>query len=428
MTLLADLARLPEPKWREILASLTDDEAAALAYDWPSWARPNQLPPPGDWRFWLYLAGRGAGKTRSGAEWVRAQVQEGRAKNLALVAPTANAVRTVMIEGDSGIMKTAPPWFAPSYEPSKLKLTWPNGAVAHTYSAEEPERLRGANFDSAWADELAAWEKPDATWEQLTLATRIGDPRIVITTTPKPIRLVRELLKNPHTVVTRGSSYENRANLAAEFFSQIITRYEGTRLGRQELNAEILDDTPGALWTRAMFERDGFRAWDIPPMTRMVVAIDPAVTATEESDETGLVLCGRDREGQGYVMEDASLRAMPDGWARRAVEIYQRMRADAIIAEANNGGEMVAHTIKTVCPTAVVKLVHASRGKRTRAEPISAMYEQGRIRHVGIFEALEEQMVSWTPDSDESPDRMDALVWGLTELFIEGVAPKWDLW
>jgi predicted phage terminase large subunit-like protein len=390
---------------------------------WRVLARDNQLPPPGDWRTWLVLAGRGFGKTRTGAEWVHAN--HDRYARWHLVGPTASSVRDVMIEGESGILAVARE-NRPKYEPSKLRLTWPNGSVASLFSADEPDRLRGPQCEAAWADEVAVWRHPEA-WDMLQLGLRLGpDPRQIVTTTPRPVRVIRELLADANTVTVRGSTYENRANLAPAFFSQIITRYEGTRLGRQELYAELLDDVPGALWTRAMLEnraepqklyREGVLSHDLQ---RVVVAIDPAVSASETSDETGIVVAGLGNDKRGYVLADRSVRASPDAWARRAVTAYREFKADRIVAESNNGGEMVALTIRTVDPNVPVTLVHASRGKRARAEPVAALYEQGRISHVEPFPDLEDQLCSYTPESGDSPDRMDALVWALTDLMLTG--------
>lgn len=412
------LASLPEPERIQALAELTEQEAEALLYDWPFWARPNQLPPPGDWRAWLVLAGRGFGKTRTGGEWIRDQVENRGRGRLALVAPTAADARDVMVEGESGILAISPPWFRPVYEPSKRRLSWPNGAIATTYSADEPDRLRGPQHDGAWADELAAWKYPEA-WDMLMFGLRLGtDPRVVVTTTPKPVRLIRELLAEATTVITRGSTYENAANLAPAFLEQIVTKYKGTRLGRQELDGEVLDDVPGALWTRKVL--DDLRRPAAPELVRVVVAIDPAVTSGEDSDETGIVVAGRGADGHGYVLADLSCRMSPDGWARRAVNAFQDHKADRIVAEVNNGGDLVEQVVRTVDRSVPYKAVHASRGKRVRAEPIAALYEQGRVHHVGGLPDLEDQMCAFLPEgSDQSPDRVDALVWALTELLLE---------
>ncbi len=418
------LASLPKEEQDQFLANLSDEEAQAWETDWPYWARDKQLPPPGDWRTWLLLAGRGFGKTRSGAEAVRAAVAAGR-KRIALVAPTAADVRDVMVEGESGILSIGLPSERPRYEPSKRRLTWPDGAVATTYSADEPERLRGPQHDFAWCDEIASWRYPEA-WDMLMFGLRLGaDPRVVVTTTPKPIKIIRELITDPTTVITRGSSYENRANLADAFFAQIVRKYEGTRLGRQELNAEILDDVPGALWSRALLEETRWPVHKpVPDLIRIAVAIDPAASSGEEADETGIVVAGKDADGHGYVLADQSGRYPPTDWARTAIGLYRQYKADRIVAEVNNGGDMVEATIRMVDPNISYMKVHASRGKVIRAEPVAALYEQRRIHHVGAFPTLEDQQCAFTTDFDRkaagfSPDRVDALVWALSDLLVE---------
>jgi predicted phage terminase large subunit-like protein len=410
------MSLLPDAERRALLDGLSDSDADDLLHDWRFWARPDQLAPPGDWRTWLILAGRGWGKTRTGAEWVRAEVEAGRRGRLALIGATAADVRDVMIEGESGIMATARPSFRPVYEPSKRRVTWPNGAIATAYSADEPDRLRGPQHDGAWPDELAAWRYPEAL-DMLMFGLRLGnDPRSVVTTTPRPTKLIRELITAPTTTVTTGSTYDNLANLAPAFAEQIIRKYEGTRLGRQELLAELLTDVPGALWTYAMLE-DRRAA---PDLVRVVVAIDPAVTSGEDSDETGIVVAGLGVDGRGYVLADRSCRLSPDGWASRAVGAFDDHRADLVVAEVNNGGDMVESTVRTVRKTLPYKKIHASRGKQTRAQPVAALYEQGRVSHVEVFPELEEQLTTWTPESGTSPDRLDALVWALTELMVNG--------
>ncbi len=405
-----------------VLASLTDDEVKALLFDWEFWAREAQKPPPGDWRVWLVRAGRGFGKTRTGAEWVRWHVERGLAGHIAIVAPTAGDVRDTMVElGESSILKISPPWFMPKYEPSKRRLTWPNGAVATTFSADEPDRLRGPQHDLAWADEVAAWKRPEA-WDNLMFGLRLGaNPRCAVTTTPKPVRVVRDLTARVgHDVVmTGGSTYENRANLASAFLDDILSRYEGTRLGRQEIYGELLDDTPGALWQRPRI--DELRVASAPELVRVVVAIDPAASSGEGSDETGIIVAGKGADGHGYVLADRSCRMSPLGWANRAITAFDEFRADRIVGEVNNGGDMVEHTLRTVRPTVPYKAVHAFRGKHIRAEPIAALYEQGRVHHVGSMPELEDQLCNWLPEGvDWSPDRLDALVWALTELNIAG--------
>jgi len=410
---------------------LNPAEAQALLYDWSFWARPAQLPPEGNWRVWLLLAGRGFGKTRTGAETMRARVTAGKSRRIALVAPTAADARDVMVEGESGILAISPPWDRPRYEPSRRRLTWANGAIATLYSADEPERLRGPQHDAAWCDELGSWRYPEA-WDMLMFGLRLGtDPRVVVTTTPRPTKLIRALLADPSVVVTRGSTYDNRANLAPAFFEQIIRKYEGTRLGRQELDAEVLDEVPGALWNRGIIEAG--RSSTPSALIRVVVAIDPAVTSTEGADETGIIVAGKDAQGRGWVLADLSGRYQPTEWARVAVSAFRAHAADRIVAEVNNGGEMVEATLRMIDPNVPFAAVRASRGKVARAEPVAALYEQGRIHHVGSFPQLEDQMCGFAPaargDVDRpsarySPDRVDALVWAVTDLLVEPMADE----
>lgn len=404
--------------------------AAALEGDWRILARPEQLPPDWAWTIWAILAGRGWGKTRSGAEWIKSKAEIGPPKRFALVAPTMQDVRSIMIEGESGLLTISSPHCRPVFEPSRRLLTWPNGSTGHLYSAEEPDRLRGPQHHFAWCDELAAWAFPDA-WDMLSLGLRLGEhPQCVVTTTPRPVKLIKDLVarRNADVALTGGDTFQNSANLAPSFLTQIRARYEGTRLGRQELNAEILADVEGALWNMARI--DELRVTKVPDLQRVVVAIDPAVTSGEKSDETGIIVVGLGEDGHGYVVEDLSGKFSPTEWARRAVEAYHRHAADRIIAEANQGGDMVETTVRMVDPNASFKAVRASRGKFTRAEPVSALYEQGRVHHVAAFPVLEDQMCSFTPDFDRakmgtSPDRLDALVWGLTELIVDSAADAW---
>lgn len=404
-------------KSRLPLPDLSDAECEALLYDWPTWARPNQLAPSGEWRTWLLLAGRGFGKTRTGAEWVRSITDT--VGRIALVGPTASDVRDVIVEGESGILACCPASNRPIYEPSKRRLTWPNGAIATTYSADEPDRLRGPQHGAAWCDELAAWRYPEA-WDMLQMGLRLGrDPRCVVTTTPRPTAIVRALLADPTTATTRGSTYDNKANLPGAFMRQILARYEGTRLGRQELHAEVLTDTPGALWTLGLIDQHRVRSH--PELRRVVVAVDPAASSGSDSDETGIIVAGLGVDGHGYILADGSKRDTPRGWAEQAIAYYHRYSADVIVAEANQGGEMVRHVLATVDSSAHVRMVHASRGKYTRAEPVSSLYERGMIHHVGSYAMLEDQMASWVPgQAAGSPDRMDAMVWAITELLVGG--------
>jgi phage terminase large subunit-like protein len=416
----ARIAALPAAEREAWLAQQDEERSFALCHDWRFWARPSQLPPEGNWRIWLLLAGRGFGKTRSGAEWVRAQVESGAAGRIALVAPTAADARDVMVEGASGLLAVAPPGEQPHYEPSKRRLTWRNGAVATLFSADEPERLRGPQFDAAWCDELAAWRYP-AAWDMLMLGLRLGNqPRVVVTTTPKPVRLIRALLQARDCVVTRGATRENAENLAPSFLAAITQQYAGTRLGRQELEAELLEDVPGALWSRETIERGRVAA--APSLARIVVAIDPAVSSGERADETGIVVAGLGEDGHGYVLEDRSGRYRPHEWAGQAIAAFHAHAADRIVAETNNGGDMVETTLRMVDAAIPYKPVHAASGKIARAEPVAALYEQNRTHHVGAFPALEDQMCAFLGSGalgQSSPDRVDALVWALSELVVE---------
>lgn len=367
------------------------------------------------------LAGRGFGKTRAGAEWVRSLVESGSAHRIALVGPTLHDVRSVMVEGDSGILAISPPWNRPRFEPSKRLLTWPNGATASLFGAEEPERLRGPQHDAAWCDELCAWKQTEAAFDMLLFGLRLGQqPRAMITTTPKPSPLLKRLLVDPKTRVSRGTTFDNLKNLAPGFAHSVIARYRGTRLGRQELNAELLEDTPGALWSRDLIEAS---RTEIPPnLERVVVAVDPPASIGENADECGIVAAGKTTDDRAVVIRDDSERGLsPHGWASKAVKLYHALHADRIVAETNMGGAMVEAIIREIDPAVAFRAVHASRGKVARAEPVAALYEQGRVLHAGAFEQLEDQMCNYTGDrrlAGGSPDRLDALVWALSDLML----------
>lgn len=428
------LASLPEDQRLSILSELTEAQANGLAWDWRFWARPDQLPPSDPlWKVWLILAGRGFGKTRTGAEWVRDNVcgstplGSGRYKQIALIAETAADAREVMV-GDgkipgegSGLLQVHPKDFRPVYEPSKRRLTWPNGAIATLYNATEPDQLRGPQHDAAWCDELAKWVYAQDSWDQLQFGLRLGDhPRVVVTTTPRPIQLLRDLIKDELTRVTRGSTLANASNLPPSFLKTIMDRYDGTRLGRQELRAEILDDVPGALWTRAMIDA-ARKPVTVPDLQRIVVSVDPSGTRGEEDDgdPIGIVVMGKGVDGRGYVLADRSCKLSPDGWGKRAVRAYHEFEADRIIGERNFGGAMVEHVIRTVDKNVPYEEVVASRGKVIRAEPIAALYEQNKISHIGDLVELEDQMCAMTSDGyalEGSPDRCDAMVWAATYL------------
>lgn len=438
------LASLPVAQRESEIARLRPQDREKLLHHWPFWARPAQSEPPGDWYTWLILAGRGFGKTRSGSEWVRSRVcgktplAAGTHSRVALIAETAADCRDVLVEGESGLLKIHPPEFRPIYEPSKRRLTWPNGAVATLYNATEPDQLRGPQHDLALCDELAKWRYAEETWDMLQFGMRLGDdPRQLITTTPRPIKLLKKIMADPKTITVRGSTYDNSANLAKTFLDQIKAKYEGTRLGRQELAAEILDDVPGSLWTRELLDKHRRPAGSkLPDMQRIIVAIDPAgksqeTAVSEGTAETGIVVAGVGVDGRGYVLDDQTCSLTPNGWARRAVAAHDLYNADAIVVETNQGGDMIAAIIKSVRDTVRVIEVTASRGKVTRAEPVAALYEQGRISHVGSFATMEDQMVLFTPlgiAGNTTGDRVDALVWALTELFPRLVAREDEDW
>ena len=421
---IASLLSLSPQQRERIIRSLSDDEALELLYTWRLWARPEQLAPEGDWQFWLILAGRGWGKTRTGGGWVHEEVEKRGPCRVALIGPTAADVRDVMVGGESGLLATAHPKRRPVYEPSKRLVTWPNGAIGLCFSADEPERLRGPQFHLGWGDEIAAWRYPEDTWNNFLFGLRLGDdPRAVITTTPKPTKHVKALKADPLTHVTGGSTYENRANLAKTFLDRILAKFEGTRLGRQELHAEVLEDNPGALWKRPNI--DDYRVAKCPRLVRVVIAVDPAVSATALSAETGIVAAGLGEDGHGYVLGDYSLSDSPKRWGDAVVTAYNLHEADRVIGEGNNGGDLVEANVRNSARDARCEIsfrqVRASRGKQTRAEPIAALYEQHRVHHVGAFPQLEDQLCDWDPTTGApSPDRLDALVWALTELMLEG--------
>ena len=417
----------------EFLGGLSENALLALPWMFEFWALSHQLPPEGAWKTWVIMGGRGAGKTRAGAEWVRGQVEgagpldAGRAKRLALVAETIDQARDVMVFGESGILACSPPDRRPEWQATRKRLVWPNGAEAQVFSAHEPEALRGPQFDGAWVDELAKWKRADETWDMLQFALRLGkNPQQVVTTTPRSVATLKAILKNPSTVLTHAPTEANRAYLAASFLAEVRVRYAGTRLGRQELEGVMLEDAEGALWTAARLE--AARIDIAPALDRIVVAIDPPVTGHGASDECGILVVGACTSGppqdwRAVVLEDASVQGVgPDAWARAAIDALRRHGADRLVAEVNQGGDMVESVIRQIDPLVAYRAVRASRGKVARAEPVAALYEQGRVSHLRGLAALEDQMCRMTAQGytgKGSPDRVDALVWALTDLMIE---------
>lgn len=427
-SLAARLAALPEAERAEALRGLSDRHALELLYDWDFWRRPSQAEPAGEWFTWLLLTGRGYGKTRVVAEFSRrraAMYPRG-----ALVGQTVRDVREVMVEGESGILATSPPWFRPEWEPSKRKLTWPNGAVALAFTAEEPRELRGPQSYWGWGDEPAEWQY-DETWSNFQLGCRLGpDPRILLTSTPKPVPLIRDLTGqhargDPTVVVTGGSTFENIENLSPLYVERVVRRFLGTRLEAQEILGKLIEDNPDAPLTRDLIERN--RLWRLPEegLRDVTVAVDPAGARGEANAETGILAGGRFRDGTGrwhaVVLQDASLHASPEGWAGEAVRVLNAVRADRIVAEKNYGGDMVESTIRSVDDRVPVKLVSASRGKARRMEPVVSLYEQGLVHHLGRLPRLEDQWCQIARDDEDAlQDRRDACVWLVTELLLEG--------
>ena len=419
----------------EFLQGLSEPTFLALPWLFEFWALPHQLPPDGVWKTWVIMGGRGAGKTRAGAEWVRAEVEgptpldPGRAKRVALLGETIDQVREVMIFGDSGIMACTPPDRRPVWEATRKRLVWPNGATATAFSAHEPESLRGPQFDAAWADELAKWKKAELAWDMLQFALRLGEhPRQVVTTTPRNVAVLKTILKNPSTVLTHAPTMANRAHLAASFLDEVTAHYAGTAQGRQELDGLLLEEADGALWPQAVI--DAALVTEVAPPDRIVVAVDPPVTGHDGSDDCGIIVAGVYMQGppqewRAVVLEDASVtKASPEVWARAAVAAYHRHQADRMVAEVNQGGDLVRSLLRQIEPGLPFKAVRATRGKAVRAEPVAALYERGRVQHCRGLGQLEDQMVRMTRQGFTgrgSPDRVDALVWALTELIIAPV-------
>lgn len=407
---------------QEYVAALKPEQAHAISRLWDVKAREKQLAPDGDWRYWMIMAGRGFGKSLALTQWAHAQAQAMPGSAGVMVAATAADVRDVLLQGESGILTQTPEDETPHYSPTHATLTWKNGSRALLRSADEPDRLRGLNSYWAICDEVAAWRRPDAL-NQILLGLRLGDhPRMALATTPKPVKHLRDFLKRKGLILTTGSSYENRANLSEDWFNEIITPYEGTRMGRQEILGELLEDLQGALWSSELIEAGRLIINDdkkfsefLKTLIRIVVAVDPAVSSKTTSNQTGIIVAGIDRRKHFYVLDDRTMRGSPDSWARAVIGAYRDWNADRIVAEVNNGGDLVESTIRTVDANVPITQVRASRGKVTRAEPVVALYEQGRAHHVGVFGALEAQQVEWVP-GDESPDHIDSLTWAAFDL------------
>ena len=427
------LASLTAAQRAEFLEKLEENELAALPFLFEFWALDHQLPPEGGWRTWVILGGRGAGKTRAGAEWVRSQVegarslQAGTARRVALVGETYEQVRDVMIEGESGILRCSPPDRRPEWKAGQRKLVWPNGAEAQAFSAHDFEALRGPQFDAAWVDELAKWKKAEEAWDMLQFCLRLGDnPQAVVTTTPKNVPILKDILGRRSTVQTHAPTEANRVNLARGFLEEVMERYGGTRLGRQELEGRLLEDIEGAFWTTAQL--DATRVAAAPKLDRVVIGVDPAVSSNGASDETGIVVVGAVTQGpprdwKAYVLEDATVSAAsPTEWARAVSEAYERWGADRVVAEGNQGGDMIEAVLRQVAPMVSYRKVTARQAKAARAEPVAALYEQGRVRHLKGMGALEDQMCRMSVGGYRgggSPDRVDALVWGLWALLLD---------
>lgn len=424
------LAGLSEDQRRDVLSGLSEGDLAALAWSWEFWRQPHQTPPEPPWRVWALIAGRGAGKSWTGAQWVRSEIEAGRRRCIALVAPTHLAGRKVMVET---LLRLCPPSAQPQYEMATGVVRWPNGGVCHLLSSETPDRARGFNFDGSWCDELGAWENDRDTWDQLSFATRLpgpyGDsPAIVITTTPRPTRLMRAILADAGTKMTRATTFDNRANLDPDALAGLEKRYAGSRIGRQELLAEMLTDVEGALWSQALL--DDHRRDSAPDhLTSVTVGVDPSGGGAAE---TGIIIAGLGADKHGYIIGDASVKGSPQEWGARAVGAYRLHQANRIVCERNYGGEMCRHVIGSIDRNVPVRLVTASRGKQVRAEPVVSLYEQGRVHHVGHYGVLEDQLTQWDPlGRDPSPDRLDALVWCLTDLMCRSnewtTQPMWEV-
>lgn len=428
MTLIETIKLLPIEERIKIINEFDDDQLLTWYYDWDEWARPEQHEPQGlgenNKFIWFAKCGRGFGKTRMFAEWFINKIKNHNYKYTSIVGATADEVRTIMIEGESGLLACADPLFYPAYEPSKKLIVWPNGARTRIFYGSEPDKSRGAQSDLIWGDEYCKWKYPQETLDNLLFGLRLGQkPLCGISSTPKPTKAIKDLINNPNVIVTGGNTFDNIRNLADPFIKTIIAKYKGTRLEQQEVYAKLLDDNPNALWRREWIDRD--RIVKHPDLKTVIIGIDPAVSHDEESsNETGIVAVGSGPALDGmrfpelthyYVLDDRSLIGTPDQWARASLTAYHTFKADKLVPEKNNGGDMVTSTIRNVDKNVKIKPVWASRGKVTRAEPISALYEQGRVHHVGSFPDLEDELCEWVP-GEFSPNRLDALVWAITAL------------
>lgn len=413
-----------------LMSGLTERQYQELMYDWKFWGRKEQQLPPGLWFILAHISGRGAGKTRTGAETVRIWAGD---KNdppirIAIVAESAADARDIMIEGESGILGVSPPWNMPIYEPSKRRITWPNGSVGIVFSGDKPAQLRGPQFHKAWVDEIAKFQYPEDSWDNLEFGLRLGDnPQVIVTTTPRPIKLIKNFVRDPQAIIVTTSTYANYANLAKTFIQRVVKKYEGTRVGRQELHAEILQEVAGSLWTMEMIENNRLKLSEAPTLDsyeRIVIGVDPAMSHEDDSNETGLVVCaarGKEGEKTGYVIEDASGQYTTGGWVKQVKHLFHKYHASRIVAENNQGGELVKTVMHNADDTLPVRLVFAIEGKGGRAEPISLLMEQNKIKHIGQFVEMEDQMVITTPEGylgTGSPDRMDAMVHAMRDLML----------
>lgn len=437
---ISELRKLPKEVQEEFLNSLTKDELLQYQYDWTMHARPKQLLPKGGWNTALIMAGRGFGKTRLGAEWIIQKKNEG-AMRIGVIAPTTSDIIKVVVDGESGVLKSSPPWDVPKFNQTRLELTWKNGAKLLCFSAEKPERLRGPQFSKVWFDEIATCSKADEVYDMAMMGLRLesldgSPPQMLITTTPQDIPIVGELHDsavngdkdksgNLKVLMVNGSTRENAQNLDDRYLETMSDRYDNTRLGEQEIEGKLLRQVDGALWTAEMLENCVFKGEDkekqdiIKSLVRIVVGVDPSGSSGKKGDYQGIVVCGVDEVGNYWVIEDGSVSETPTGWARRCINLYKKYDADKIVAEKNFGGEMVRSNIHTVDSDAPVKIIHASKAKHVRAEPIANLYEQGKVRHLKYFKQLDEELSKMTYQGYKgrgSPDRLDAMVWAMTEL------------